>query len=95
MVVSSSANLYKATVTPLWLVWSSSFTVPVREPVRESVGDLEHETANKTNKIMVREPSKKTAGRLHEFTRIIFWEKDREFTRIKERIFLNDFICIN
>jgi len=43
----------------------SSNTVPVKVPVRESVGDLEQEkTANKTRTKTVRE--------LREFTRIVF-----------------------
>ena len=54
----------------------------MREPVRESVGDLEHETANKKRKKKVREPSKQQAGK---------W---REFTRIKERIFFEIFFSI-
>ncbi len=47
VVVSNSTNSYKATVMPLWLVWASSFTIPVRVPVKEfaclcrQVGDFE------------------------------------------------------
>ena len=57
---------------PEWLVWFSSFTVPVRVPVRESVGDLEHETANKKRKKKVRELRKQTVHELHRFSRIVF-----------------------
>jgi len=49
---------------PEWLVWPSSSTVPVKVPVRESVGDLEQEkTANKKRT--------KTVHELHRFSRIV------------------------
>ena len=87
-----------AMVMPEWSVWPSRRTASVREPVRESVGDFEHVSANKKRTKKVREPAKHPAGKCREFTRIIFWEKDRRFrrfARIKARIFFKDFVCIN
>ena len=55
---------------PEWLVWASSFTVPVRVPVSGDVGCFEQETANKKRKKRVRE--------LREFSRIVL----REFLNI-------------
>jgi hypothetical protein len=89
MVVSSSANLYKATVMPEWLVWPSSFTVPVRMPVSGDVGCFEQETANRKRKKKVR--------KWREFARIVFWYRVRElrrFPRIMLRKFLMALIVI-
>ncbi len=68
---------------PEWLVWPSRKTFPVMLPVSGDVGCFEHETANKTNKRMVRE--------LHEFARIVFWDRVRELRRLA-RIMLRKFL---
>jgi len=97
---------------PEWLVWPSSNTVPVKVPVRESVGDLEQEkTANKTKRTRIHElhefsRRKKLVRELHEFSRIVFFAlvhqpathqagECHELARIKERILLMVFICMN
>jgi len=66
----------------------SSRTVPVKEPVRELVGALEQETANKKRTRKVRE-LRELARRKSQVREL------HEFARIRERIFFIALICIN